>query len=427
MSFRKARAIAYGVVALLGVAAVFLTSPLPPAATQPAGEVLSKAHTEHRWRERHDTLGRGESLVSVLARGGVTEVLAREAVKGLTAMDPRRIRVGTPVLIRSEPEDTMPTEITLQVAVDRLLHLKRTPTGWVETDERLPWHVDTVVINAVIKSNLYAAVHTAAREVFPDARVREELTRDLADVMEYRVDMSRDLQVGDQFRVVVQRLTGPQGITRVDSIIAATMKLSGVTTEAIRFRSARVPGEFFDAKGAPLKSGFLRNPVSFRRISSGFGMRRHPILGTMRKHQGTDYAANAGTPIRAIGDGVVIRANFNNGYGNVVEIRHPNGYVSRYGHMRGFASGIHGGARVNREQTIGYVGSTGLSTAPHLHFEVLVGGVQRNPRSVLQNASSEPIPASEREAFSLRRMQTLAMLESARYLASADLPTGRAQ
>src|SRR5688500_15265154 len=143
-----------------------------------------------------------------------------------------------------------------------------------------------------------------------------------------------------------------------------------------------------------MRSGFLRTPVAFRRISSGFGMRRHPILGTMRKHQGTDYAANAGTPIRAIGDGVVIRANFNNGYGNVVEIRHPNGYVSRYGHMRGFASGIHGGARVNREQTIGYVGSTGLSTAPHLHFEVLVGGVQRNPRSVLQNASSEPIPAS---------------------------------
>ena len=169
-----------------------------------------------------------------------------------------------------------------------------------------------------------------------------------------------------------------------------------------------------------MRSGFLRNPVSFRRISSGFGMRRHPILGTMRAHQGTDYAANAGTPIRAIGDGTVIRAGWHNGYGNVVDIRHANGYVSRYAHMSGFAKGVHGGARVTREQTIGFVGSTGLSTAPHLHFEVLVKGVHRNPRSVLANVSADPIPASERIAFAEARTRTLAMLDGPARLASAE-------
>lgn len=149
-------------------------------------------------------------------------------------------------------------------------------------------------------------------------------------------------------------------------------------------------------------------------------MRRHPILGTMRAHQGMDYAANAGTPIRAIGDGTVIRAGWHNGYGNVIDIRHANGYVSRYAHMKGFAKGVHAGARVTREQTIGFVGSTGLSTAPHLHFEVLVKGVHRNPRQVLANVSADPIPASEQVAFAEARARTLAMLETPARLASAE-------
>jgi murein DD-endopeptidase MepM/ murein hydrolase activator NlpD len=260
---------------------------------------------------------------------------------------------------------------------------------------------------------------SAAMDFLPGA-AREALIYRLAeDIFEYRVDMSRDLRVGDEFRVIAERSVGPKGITRIGTVFAATMTLSGKTTEAVRFNSAKVDGLYFDQDGKPMRSGFLRSPVKFRRISSRFGMRRHPILGTMRAHRGTDYAANAGTPIRAIGDGLVIRAGWHNGYGNVIDIRHGNGYVSRYGHMRGFARGVRTGVRVSREQTIGYVGSTGLSTAPHLHFEVLVKGVQRNPASVLANVSADPIPASEREAFAATRLLALAMLSSPRYLASA--------
>jgi murein DD-endopeptidase MepM/ murein hydrolase activator NlpD len=149
-------------------------------------------------------------------------------------------------------------------------------------------------------------------------------------------------------------------------------------------------------------------------------MRRHPILGIMKKHQGTDYAAGSGTPVRAVGDGVVIRANYNGGYGNVVEIRHPNGFVTRYGHMKGFASGISRGARVSIEQTIGFVGSTGLSTAPHLHFEVIVGGVQKDPRNALANATSDPIPSNERVAFAEARSRVLALLDAPASLASVE-------
>jgi len=417
MSHRKARAIAYGVVALLGVAAVLYTKPLPPR--PPAAAVLSEAPPDHPWRERHDTVRRGESLASVLARGGVSEVIAREALSAAKMLDPRRIPIGMPVLVRSTQQDTLPTEVILELAIDRVLRIQRGDSGWTAIEERLPWKTDTVVIVGVIKTTLYEAMDSAAVDVLPPFARRQLVVKLAEDIFEYRVDMSRDLQVGDEFRVVAQRQVGPRGFTRMDTVLGATMKLSGTSIEAVLFRSAKVAGLYFDQFGKPMRSGFLRNPVSFSRISSGFGMRRHPILGNMRKHQGTDYAASSGTPIRAIGDGVVVRANFNSGYGNVVEIRHANGYVSRYGHMLGFATGIRQGARVTREQRIGYVGSTGLSTAPHLHFEVIVGGVQKNPRVVLANVSADPIPTSERAAFADARARTMALLGSP-MLASAE-------
>lgn len=420
MSFQKARAITYSVVALLAVTAVLFVKPLPPR--NPAGEVLSAEHAAHRWRERHDTVRRNETLASALMRGGVSDLIVREALKAATMLDFRRIRAGMPVRVRTETDDSIPSEIILQLAEDRLLHLKRDSSGWRGIEERLPWTLDTIVVAGTIKTNLYEAVDSAAIEFLPRDARRQIVVRLAEDIFEYRVDMTKDLQVGDKFRVVAQRRIGPNGIQRLDTVLGASMTLSGVTTEAVRFRSAKVAGLYFDQNGKPMRSGFLRNPVSFRYISSGFGSRRHPILGTIRNHQGTDYAADPGTPIRAIGDGTVIRAGWHNGYGNVVDVRHANGYMSRYGHMRSFARGIHAGARVSREQTIGYVGSTGLATGPHLHFEVHVRGVVKNPRVVLANITADPIPVSERAAFDEARIGTLMLLSNPALLASARVP-----
>jgi murein DD-endopeptidase MepM/ murein hydrolase activator NlpD len=154
-------------------------------------------------------------------------------------------------------------------------------------------------------------------------------------------------------------------------------------------------------------------------------MRRHPILGTMRRHVGTDYAASAGTAVRAIGDGTVIKAGWGDGFGNVIEVRHPKGIVSRYGHLRGFARGVRAGTRVTVGSTIGFVGSTGLSTAPHLHFEVLVGGVHRDPRRALRDVGRDPIPTSERAAFAEARAAAHSLLRPTTRLASADTATSR--
>ena len=141
-------------------------------------------------------------------------------------------------------------------------------------------------------------------------------------------------------------------------------------------------------------------------------MREHPILGSWRQHKGTDYAAAAGTPVRAIGDGVVVREGWGSGYGNVLEIRHPNGFVTRYGHLSRFASSVHRGSHVSIGQLVAYVGATGLATGPHLHFEVLVNGEQRDPRKALKSSGGLPVPTDERAAFTQLRDRILGYLQA---------------
>ena len=199
----------------------------------------------------------------------------------------------------------------------------------------------------------------------------------------------------------------------MSKVIAASFTLSGSEVAAFLFDSKNGKPSYYDANGKSLRAQFLRAPLEFRRVSGGFGMRFHPILGRWKAHKGTDYAASAGTPVRAIGDGVVVRAGWSGGYGNMLELRHRNGYVTRYGHLRGFAKGIRAGARVEIGQTVAYVGTTGLSTGPHLHFELLVGGVQRDSRATLRSTSGEPLSASERAAFDRVREQMLASLDGA--------------
>jgi len=267
--------------------------------------------------------------------------------------------------------------------------------------------VDTLTVSGTIQSSLFSALDKSSDGTLSRA-ARAELAFSLADIFEYRVDMSKDLQVGDKFHVLVERLQKPNGSIIINKILGARLALSGNEIEAIRFDSRAASGEYFDGSGKSLRASFLRAPVAFRRISSIFGGRRHPVLGIWRKHKGTDYAAAMGTPVRSIGDGVVVFAGRKGGYGNVIDIRHRNGFVSRYGHLRNFAKGIRVGSRVTIGSTIAAVGQSGLATGPHLHFEVLVNGVQRDPRIALQMKGGEPIPSSERGVFQAIRNQTLA-------------------
>jgi murein DD-endopeptidase MepM/ murein hydrolase activator NlpD len=275
--------------------------------------------------------------------------------------------------------------------------------------------VDTLAIAGVIRSSLYNALNESGVGVLPPS-ARHQLAWSLADIFEYKLDMSRDLHQGDKFHLLVERLQKPNGAIIVNKILGARLAVSATRNplEAIHFDTpGSSKGQFYDASGMSLRAAFLRAPLTFRRISSVFGARKHPIFGQWRNHTGTDYAAAEGTPVRAIGDGVVIFAGRKGGYGNMIDIRHRNGMVSRYGHMRNFAAGLRPGSRVTMGTTIGYVGMTGWATGPHLHFEIRVAGVAHDPRLALQSRGGEPIPAGERPLFQKMRSQTLASLNQA--------------
>ncbi len=361
--------------------------------------------------QRFDTLRAGETLSGLLGRAGLDVRQASAMLAAASVLDLRRLPVGMPVTYTSAAFDSVPSEVVFKLAIDHMLHLRRGANGWESEEIKFPWTTDTIVIEGEISSSLYEAVAQAG-DALPE-RARAELAWALADIYEYRLDMSRDLRVGDRFRVLTERSLGPAGTVRVGNILAARFMASGKDIEAIRYaRDEKSRARYYDAEGRSLHTGFLRAPLAFRRISSVFGRRKHPVLGTWRAHKGTDYAANSGTPVRTVGDGVVIYAGVRGGYGNTVEVRHPNGFVSRYGHLRGFARGARKGNRVSIAQTIGYVGSTGLATGPHLHFEVLVNGVQRDPRKALASRSAEPIPSADRAAFEVLRAQLVATMDS---------------
>jgi len=423
-----ARAIAYCVVALLAAAAFIFTPPIHGRQTSPAVSVVTHPTVAVPDTERVvDTLRSGETLSQLFARAHVAQVFSAAALRA-APFDERRVMAGTVVTMTSVypdstaevglgdsgvgplvPGEIGPREIALRFAVDHIVHLRRTGDQWTAQDEKLPWSTDTLVVAGTIHTNLYAAMDAAAPTLPKHAR--EELTWALADILDYRVDMSRDLQDGDTFKALYERQTGPEGVVRIGRVMALSFVLSRDTTEAIWFAGGKSKDGYYDKSGKSLRNAFLRAPLEFRRISSVFGMRKHPILGIWRQHKGTDYAAAQGTPVRAIGDAVVIFAGQKHGYGNVIDLRHRNGYVTRYGHLLRFASGIRVGARVDQGKTIAYVGMTGLATAPHLHFEVLINGVQHDSRTALKTTGGEPLLAADKPAFEAEREKCLAAMQ----------------
>ena len=354
-----ARTAFYLTVALLAWGAIAVMRPIR---TPRVGDVISGARVA--WVERTDSLAKGETITGLLGRS-LPDDEVQDALEAAGALDPRRLRAGMRITLGGAADST-PSQILLHLGVDRLLRLTRGDSGWSGREETIPWQRDTLVVSGTVNANLYEAFADGAR-VLP-SRVRDELAWSVADVFEYRLDMSRDLQPGDAFRVLVERERTQTGAVRLGQVLGVDYTTRGSRLRVVRYLDREGRSRYFDESGRSMQAMFLRAPLEFRRVSSVFGMRRHPILGITRRHRGTDYAAASGTPVRAIGDGVVITAGRMSGFGNVVEIRHPNGFVTRYGHLRGFADGARRGARVSIGSTIGYVGMTGLASGPHLHF-----------------------------------------------------------
>ncbi len=225
------------------------------------------------------------------------------------------------------------------------------------------------------------------------------ITMELAKIFAYDIDFALDIQKDDKFSVIYEKRYVDGIEATPGDIIAAEFVNQGVTYHAVRFESADGVAEYYTPEGQTLRKPFLRTPVEFARISSKFNPRRlHPVLHTIRAHKGVDYAAPIGTPVRAVGDGVISLAGTQRGYGKVIEIKHGTTYSTLYAHLNGFAPSMRNGTKVKQGQIIGYVGKTGMVTGAHLHYEFRVNGVHVDPLTV-KLPNSQPIEARHKNQF----------------------------
>ncbi|MEN8687903.1 MAG: peptidoglycan DD-metalloendopeptidase family protein [Desulfuromonadales bacterium] len=255
----------------------------------------------------------------------------------------------------------------------------------------IPYTTETVRVRGKIETNFFEAVTGTGES--------DVLAMNLADIFAWDIDFILDIRQGDSFQALVEkryREGQPAGYGRV---LAAEFTSRGETFQAFLYQDGDRRADYFDAEGQSLRKAFLKAPLSFSRISSGFTMRRfHPITKTWKSHPAIDYAAPSGTPIKSVGDGIIIKKGYTRGNGNYIKIRHNSSYETLYLHMKGFARGIAQGKRVAQGQTIGYVGSTGLATGPHLCFRMRKNGAPVNPQRV-KAPSVKPVSAENLADF----------------------------
>ncbi|MEE9132103.1 MAG: M23 family metallopeptidase [Gemmatimonadota bacterium] len=357
-----------------------------------------------------DTLRRGEVLAQVLARQSLTPGQIAEVVDVLRHYaNPRLFRAGVAVEVQRTAWDSL-VGVTVQVDPDRLVRLYRDGSVWLAEESDLPIGVDTLLLAGTISSSLYYSVMALPDRSLGQAERIERVMWGIYRPFQWSIDFGLDLRKGDSYRAVYERHSRPDGSVKSARVLAAEFTNRGRTYTAFWLDSRR---EYFDAEGQSMKMVFLKAPVDFRRISSRFARRRyHPKLGIYRAHLGTDYAAATGTRVYSTADGTVTRAGWWGGYGRMVEIRHVNGYRTRYAHLSFVAKGIKPGVRVRQGKLIGHVGSSGLATGPHLHYELLQNGKAVNHRKI-NLPSGQPVAAGELAEFRRERDKLLALLSRA--------------
>jgi murein DD-endopeptidase MepM/ murein hydrolase activator NlpD len=326
---------------------------------------------------------KGQSLYEIFKRHGFDprELFhVKEALAGVHS--PREFRSGQPYEIHVDPEKRLHAFV-YWVSDDSLVRVTRAGQGYQAEKLNLEHEKKLLCLEGSIEDNLIASMGGGQQNLL--------LALSLSDIFAWDIDFTTALRKGDTFRILVEGLYRDGEFKKYGTILAAEFVNDGVLSRAYRFEfDGRA--DYYDAEGRSLRKAFLKAPLSFRRVSSGFSKSRlHPVLKIRRAHNGTDYVAPKGTPVSAIGNGQVLAAGHQGGYGKLVVIRHSNGYKTFYGHLLGFARGVRKGSSVTQGQLIGYVGSTGISTGPHLHFEMRVNDRPVNPRKV-EIPAGQPVP-----------------------------------
>lgn len=392
------------------VAAVAVTLPNAPS---PVASVVSEAlpapaldyvEVDTAPFVRELTVRTGDTLPAVLSGLGIQSpslmayLTGRPDGKALA----RRLTPGT-VIVATTDRHGEPQKLTIPLLDENsALVATRSADGFSVDRQPLRLERRLEMASGEVSSSLFAATDEAG---LPD-----EVATALADIFEGQIDFIADLRPGDRFSVVYEALYINGAARKTGRLMSAEIITGGRRHTAIWFSTGAGMGAYYAPNGQSLQSGFLRSPVEFTRVSSGFSMRKHPILKEWRAHKGTDFAAPTGTKVRAAADGTVAFVGRQSGYGKFIVLEHADGYSTAYGHLHGFAAGLREGQKITQGQLIGYVGSTGWATGPHLHYELRVNGEPRDP---LRVALPAPPSLSDKQLASFKR-QTVGLLAQLR-------------
>lgn len=342
----------------------------------------------------------GDTLYGVLLNAGVSEDEAKNAVGAISdVFSPRALRAGQEITLNittasgSRQRESDPQLIGLSFEPDLTKDVKLTRK---DTGEFVAAAVD----KPIIERNRHAAgiIDSSLFNAAQEAGVPMPVIADLIKTFSFDVDFQRDIQDGDAFEIFYERMENEDGeFVKSGRVLFASLTLSGKSIPVYYFERDG-EAQYFTPSGEAIRKSLLRTPIDGARITSGFGMRMHPLLGYSKMHKGIDFGAPTGTPIYAAGSGTIIEIGKKGAYGNYVRIRHNGEYQTAYAHMSKFAKGLNKGDKVKQGEVIGYVGATGRVTGPHLHYEIMMAGAQVNPGKV-KTVSSNKLTGKQLKAF----------------------------
>lgn len=390
-----------GIILMFSIAYFFVLPYQPiPFKGDPSKEAPSSTEVKTLEPVYHTVDGtiKGKSTFSKsLTERGISQFWTERIVSLLKPLvDFRKLKGGQFRFVADEKGEMV--KFIFEAGPIDIYEIEKGPEGYVARKKEIPLDTHLVRVEGVIRSSLFEAMEAAGE--------KETLILSFAEILAAEIDFYKDLKEGDRFQIVVEKVYKEKDFIRYGTIYAVEYQRGEKVIRGIYFE-----GDFYNEKGQSLKKAFLRSPLRFTRISSRFNRaRKHPILGGTFPHYGVDYAAPSGTPIWAVADGTVVSCGWGGGFGKQVVLRHPNGYMTYYGHLSGYGPGIRKGIRVRQKQVIGYVGSTGLSTGPHLDYRLAKDGKFVNPLKV-NFPSGFPVEKGKMEAFQKRKDEMLAWLQ----------------
>ena len=347
------------------------------------------------------TIRKGDTLSELFSRRGFQTELHGILTLGRQVAQLRKIHPGQTLHFKTQGANL--TSITLDTDPLHSLEVIKQNDSYSVLEHQRSFEHRSKMAFATIDSSLYLAGQAVG--------LSDKIIMQLAIIFGWDIDFALDIRTGDQFSVVYQQLFLDDQQIKDGVILSAEFINAGQSYRAVRYTNSNGNTDYYSENGHSMRKPFLRTPVDFARVSSGFNLkRRHPVLNTIRAHKGVDYAAATGTPIKAAGDGKVIHRGNKGGYGRTIILQHGSQYSTLYAHMRRYGKNMNVGSRVKQGQIIGYIGSSGLATGPHLHYEFRINGVHRNPLTV-KLPDAQPLAKVELQRFTKETTERFAQLE----------------